>query len=76
MKTKYIPSGDYHLTELRTAEGRLMLSEGRTKDESVQGILNMLRDKPFASRKRHKTAFNVIALCGRHPNPANPLATA
>ena len=74
--TRHHKDGDYYLTELRTAEGRLMLSEGRTKDESVQGILNMLRDKPFASRKRHKTAFSVIALCGRHPNPAKPLATA
>ncbi len=68
--SRHHKDGDYYLTEHRTAEGRLMLSEGRTKDESVQGILNMLRDEPFASRKRHKTAFNVIALCGRRQNPS------
>lgn len=76
MKTKYIPSGDYHLTELRTAEGRLMLSEGRSKDESVQGILNMLRDKPFTSRNRHKqrSALSLFAVATQ--TPAKPLAAS
>lgn len=64
MKTKYIASGDYYLTEYRTASGRLQLAEGHSFRASRRAMLTLQRNlgtSSLSAVRTQRTAPTALA---------------